>query len=582
MEDQTLSYLGSTINQDQSGDFFDSPSEDKGNELLIMTIDIGDGRTDELTVYENDKPEWIAEQFCLRHNMSSDVKELLIQQIKMNIEIIYQEQAQSMTFNKENDFINNEPEFMQNDRSLTPIEKSYSPESNEYLRKFSDENSFERPNSSKISQKPLEFSQITTNQSQLLNNSGEKLYYKGLLLKEQTEKKIQTIKKQKNEEMMKELTFHPKTNTKSPQRRMPEIDLLKKGKEKNEHIEKKRGEFLAEEMSHCTFSPSVDKRSSSLVKNKKRNESPDRCVALYENAKVIEDKKAILYQRIQQQDCPFNPDTSLTNKMNKQLIRSVPERLAYSRRTIEEYIMKTKYIDIKDFSTGQQLFHPKTGRSPAKRDANPSNIGEHLYSISKKSPTKDRIQSQSPTRHTNQTSYKIIERIKFQRYKELFDMMNPQDGKISKETIESGYIPRNIKDIIDPLINELGDLNETLTYEEFFEAMELLMKELNPTEKSVLLNTKKSSHQEESKYTFRPSINNSFSKESSKESSRESIYERNMKRMMEIQEKVKTVRTHREIAEMDECTFKPKLNKGNLTKDSLNFSNTDLVLKDII
>src|SRR5690242_5883109 len=114
MEERNISLIASTIDPDHSQDSFRYSPDAQGNEILIMTIDIGDGRNDEITVYENDKPEVLAEQFCSRHNMSYEIREVLAQQIKMNIDLIYQEEDQSTS----NDQVNNDsidkPEPLQN------------------------------------------------------------------------------------------------------------------------------------------------------------------------------------------------------------------------------------------------------------------------------------------------------------------------------------------------------------------------------------------------------------------------------------------------------------------------------------
>ena len=42
--------------------------------LLIVSIDIGDGRVDELIVYENSEPEKLAEAFSKIHNLEPRMK----------------------------------------------------------------------------------------------------------------------------------------------------------------------------------------------------------------------------------------------------------------------------------------------------------------------------------------------------------------------------------------------------------------------------------------------------------------------------------------------------------------------------
>lgn len=539
-----------TLNQKARQD-----SVDKGNELLIMTIEIGDGKTEELTVYENDTPDLLAKQFCKKHCLSVEVIDVLIDQIKSNLEILLRDEN-DLKLNEQinNNSIDKSPQASVNYNQLTP--KNTRQETSKTPQDTSQPttNGFETP---QVSPKDFSFSPS-------VNNSGEKLYYKGLLLKEQTQKRIQVLKQQKDDELMKEATFRPKTNCKSTHRsQMPEIYLIEKGRKKLEHLERKRGEKLADELRECTFSPRVDKRSSNLDRNRNRTLSPNRHVALYENAKKIEEKQSKFNQEIQQKFCPFTPDTSLTSKKNKSLIKSVPERLANSRKTIEEYINRNKNAEKIVFQMEQPLFQPKVGRAPSNRDANPKNIGDRLYANSKKAPIQE--PQQSPLRYSNTRSDKILEKVKLQRYNELFGLLNPKNGLISKETVQALDIPENILEIIQPLLDELSELNETLTYEEFNDSMELLMKELSPYEKSLILMTKKSKSPEKPECSFRPSINQSFSIEFPKES----LYERHLKKMQEIEERNRKVRTDKEAAEMSECTFLPKTNNLQ-TKENFN------------
>ena len=51
--------------------------EETGNEVLIMTIDIGDGRKDDLLVREDDDPKVLADNFCNKHSLGSEVKKAL-------------------------------------------------------------------------------------------------------------------------------------------------------------------------------------------------------------------------------------------------------------------------------------------------------------------------------------------------------------------------------------------------------------------------------------------------------------------------------------------------------------------------
>eukprot|EP01017_Pseudomicrothorax_dubius_P019728 TRINITY_DN2168_c0_g1_i1.p1 TRINITY_DN2168_c0_g1~~TRINITY_DN2168_c0_g1_i1.p1 ORF type:complete len:546 (-),score=153.67 TRINITY_DN2168_c0_g1_i1:128-1705(-) len=68
-------------------------SEMKSRELLVMTIELQDGRTDTLTVYEGDDPHEVAYAFCLRHNLGIQVVEALKTNIIGNMRSVLSENA---------------------------------------------------------------------------------------------------------------------------------------------------------------------------------------------------------------------------------------------------------------------------------------------------------------------------------------------------------------------------------------------------------------------------------------------------------------------------------------------------------
>ena len=111
-----------------------------------------------------------------------------------------------------------------------------------------------------------------------------------------------------------------------------------------------------------------------------------------------------------------------------------------------------------------------------------------------------------------------------------------------------------IKGILSPLLEELKKLNETLSFQEFFNAMELLMKSLTPTEKNILLMTGKSKQQPVVEYNFKPKIN-----QIQKTQPRNDMYERGLQKKREIWRRIMHEKEEKEKAEMKECIFKPNI-----------------------
>lgn len=256
--------------------------EEAGNEKLIITIDIGDGRKDELIVCEDDDPLTLAQEFCIKHALGQAACKALAQQIEQNLELHADDEISTLiSVNKSYD-IKGKKDQPEATRNSSRLFNDRSVMSSKMPCSTIEEKVFHSPES-KISKEneKISFSPI--------NNYGEKLYMKGLRFIENVKKKKSRISEEQVEKEMQGVTFKPKINTKSNNRNIVENILLRKGKEKQEHIERKRGEKLAEELSECTFSPNICKKSEKINKSQERN-SPNRFLHLYNNAKVSQTK----------------------------------------------------------------------------------------------------------------------------------------------------------------------------------------------------------------------------------------------------------------------------------------------------
>jgi len=88
---------------------------------------------------------------------------------------------------------------------------------------------------------------------------------------------------------------------------------------------------------------------------------------------------------------------------------------------------------------------------------------------------------------TDSKSQKIHEVIKTKVFRKIFSMLDVRSqNQIDGNTIDITVLPERIKKIIEPLIMELRDQNETLTGEEFLLACEHLYKVMPVSEKNTL------------------------------------------------------------------------------------------------
>ena len=251
--------------------------EDNRQEKLIITIDIGDGRRDEIIVREYDNPRSLAEAFCQKHHLNELACKALIEQIESNVEAPAEEYNQSLiSINKSFE--------SKSKKSIFPSGVS----SSGFLNDFTTF-SIKQTTPSIDEKSPISSIKETRKSSHSpLNNVGEKLYLKGLKFMENVQKKKLELKVQQSEKEMKETTFSPIINSRTTKRNDVENILIKKGRVIQENIEKKRGLQLAEQLSECTFSPMISRKQEKACKE--QDKSPDRFVRLYENAKTIQSK----------------------------------------------------------------------------------------------------------------------------------------------------------------------------------------------------------------------------------------------------------------------------------------------------
>lgn len=291
-----------------------SSYNDSTHEVLIITIDIGDGRKEELTVRDTDDATFVASAFCAKHRLGLNARESLISQIHQNFSI-------SST------------------SVLNPHNQSF--DSEKSRQSFISGKSFKE---------------------NVFNNIGEKLYRKGLKFIEKSENKKKQIIEDQIYKEKSQNTFKPKINSNKEKSVAVEDELIQKGREMIENIERKREMIAAKEMSQCTFSPSIGFVSSDSL-------HMDRCLKLYENARVVKNKIEVVNEKLyfifrKKQECPFEPDTRVSRRVSEKIVQGSMNRakISSSRKAIEDYLKELN--SNKDPKTGQELFKPVVGRPP--------------------------------------------------------------------------------------------------------------------------------------------------------------------------------------------------------------------------
>lgn len=158
---------------------------------------------------------------------------------------------------------------------------------------------------------------------------------------------------------------------------------------------------------------------------------------------------------------------------------------------------------------------------------------------------------------TMDNSQKIMKKVKQQKLNEIFQLLQPNtNGIISAETVNKSKIPENFQKILQPLLDELEEMKETLNFSEFCDAMELLLKVISPGDKSALMSPSKPKVGGRESPSFRPKINQDKSQQS-RNLSVSSLYERGLQKKQEMSRRLLKEKMQLQEAELKECKFIP-------------------------
>ena len=168
----------------------------------MLTIDIGNGRTDEIVIREHESPKFIAREFCRKHQLNPEAEKVLNDVIKQHIHVKPVVEVSMMAEQK------------------SKIEE----QSKACISDMSKEES-KLKEDTKIKEETTVHEAEVSKQSKSYHkpNYGERLYQVGLIQKEKTEKKMKDIREKLNQEKMKDITFKPSI---TPERIMPRLQLL--------------------------------------------------------------------------------------------------------------------------------------------------------------------------------------------------------------------------------------------------------------------------------------------------------------------------------------------------------------------
>lgn len=152
-------------------------------------------------------------------------------------------------------------------------------------------------------------------------------------------------------------------------------------------------------------------------------------------------------------------------------------------------------------------------------------------------------------------SERIMKKIKFKSYRDIFSDLNPDTkGFITKSTIYKSDLSTKVMSIITPLLEEIKEMDEKLSFDEFYDAMEMLMKVLTPEEKNAILMDSRAKPEVEVKEIKTEQI-----KKKQFSNSTWGLYERGLQKQKDLWRRLMHEKEEREKEEMKECIFKPNI-----------------------
>lgn len=549
---------------------------DRGTQLLVLTIDLGNGRSENIPVHEYDDPDYLAQEFCEKFALDTKLKKNLELMIKENLRevrqasIHNQNPEESETSYKSPFLSPIKPEFHNNGK---PSSHRSSSKTSRKGNKNTKKSCQDKESVYSTVYRQLRKSQTSKSISVMSDRSkmpgqnyGDYLYAKGIKDKEQSEKFKEMKKQEMFEKQIHNYTFSPLINANSsiisPRAyERPEIILMKKKQETEEKIKALKDNYDKEALRECSFAPKINKKFSS------RDGSRDIHQELYTEAKQMRVKRSqdILKDS---KKWTFVPDVGQAHKKNSsETTEQFIDRLVSSKKKNDEELDQIRNSKIMyELSQCGQFKSPST-KNLSRNVSEP--IWEYLYSQkdSKKIQIErsqqelfKNLESASISKKTSENSGKIFESFRNTQFRNLFILMDSDfDGKISVEAIDINGIETEVLKVLTPFFEELEHSERIIEIDEFVSIMEVFYQRLNVQQRAILIKRPEKKKEEEGFRSPYVSPTSSSLAEKAKKSLPSDFFERQVmvEKMKEM--KVQMKRDEIQAKNMTECKFKPAI-----------------------
>lgn len=231
----------------------------------------------------------------------------------------------------------------------------------------------------------------------------------------------------------------------------------------------------------------------------------------------------------------FSPTKIVPKKLPEKKVSPKPPPVKSIHKKSYSTLLKPAEINNCALSPNLFLSPQKTVKNVKSNKASPIRLSQTVKGTSPISNKTDRI----------------VKKLKFKSYKRIFEKLNPDStGVISSYTVQQ-LSNNNFKEyiLIYPIIEEMNIMKETLNFQEFYDAMEILMKFLTVSEKNSILLPEKEKIVEPVKEI----------KKNRGKIIGPDLYERGVLRKNDIWRKVLQKKEFKEQSELQECFFHPNI-----------------------
>jgi hypothetical protein len=481
----------------------------RGRVIFTMRVEIGDGRSQEIVVHECDEPDDLAAAFCEQHGLPAQLSHTLSLQIESNIEQVVENQCSS-------------------------IDESYKKQKLDYYKQtFADIKA--RKSRGALTERPKPQSAEV----------GQRLYDKGVLMKKFMQEEVRRKLQEQQDQEVAELTFPKILRRDFTKRGLLNLSPTDKTRSKESKLQQIRAHIEFEELAACSFKPSISEGTRELMKD--RGTVSNRLNQLYREGRDIQVRRTSVARQSLEHTCMFRPEINESPRKNSlaatsSLTPTKPPR-ASSRKSASKADLECS-------------FKPKIGRPPKfsrNTDAIPIGTYLHTQQVKRSLPDESKL-SGRPSQFTGGHSLKIIDRLRIERYEQIFKAFHKEGSDEAVWDCPEALEAKLVK-VLQPFIDDCAQGGLVYDLSMFCEALDKFARKLSPIDKSVLYSTGKAPPAPDQP-SFKPKITG-YNSQGLIARSQVSLYDRLQKDKQKTRSKVNERKIKRIEEEMVECTFYP-------------------------